>query len=92
MATKKNLILAKQGDEGKVVLEYQKLLQKAGSKIQLNGKFTIGMATAIKCFQKKNKLLVNGYLDTRTAEKLEALAKAKPAKKPVKKTAKPAEK
>ena len=66
------------GDEGKEVLKYQKLLQKAGSKIQLNSIFTIGMATAIRSFQKKNKLAQTGKLDAKTAALLE---KVKPAKK-----------
>lgn len=66
------------GDEGKEVLKYQKLLQKTGSKIQLNGVFTIGMTTAIKSFQKKMKLKETGILDDKTVN---ALEKYKPAKK-----------
>ncbi len=66
------------GDEGKEVLKYQKLLQKAGSKIQLNSIFTIGMASAIRCFQKKNKLAQTGKLDAKTAT---ALEKTKTVKK-----------
>lgn len=69
------------GDESKEVLKYQKLLQKTGSKIQLNGIFTIGMKTAIKSFQKKNGLKVTGELDSKTAVLLEGV-------KPVRKTAK----
>lgn len=60
----------KYGDEGKKVEEAQKLLQKAGSSIQINGKFTIGMASAVKAFQKKNKLKVTGIIDIQTWEKL----------------------
>ena len=59
------------GDEGKEVLKYQKLLQKTGSKIQATGKFTVGMMTAIKSFQKKSNLKVTGKLDAATAKALE---------------------
>ena len=65
------------GDEGKEVLKYQKLLQKTGSKIQLNSVFSIGMATAIKSFQKKNKLNVTGKLDAKTVAALEKYKAAK---------------
>lgn len=70
------------GEESNEVLKYQKYLQKTGSKIQLNKKFTIGMITAIKSFQKKNGLKVTGEIDAKTAA---ALEKVKPAKKTVKK-------
>lgn len=60
------------GDEGKEVLKYQKLLQKTGSTIQASGKFTVGMTTAIKTFQKKNSLKVTGKLDAATVKALEA--------------------
>lgn len=66
------------GDEGKEVLMYQKLLIKAGSKIKTTGIFTIGMASAIRAFQKKSKLAVTGKLDAKTVA---ALAKLKTAKK-----------
>ena len=59
------------GDEGTVVTKYQKLLQKTGSAIKVTGKFTIGMASAIKGFQKKFKLPVTGKLDAKTATALE---------------------
>ena len=71
--------MLKYGDESKDVLEAQKLLQAAGSKIQANGKFTIGMLTAVKSFQKKNKLEVTGRIDMKTMNKLKTFAK--PAKK-----------
>lgn len=70
------------GDEGAEVLKYQKLLQKTGSAIKLNKKFTIGMSSAIRSFQKKNGLKVTGKLDAKTAT---ALEKYRPVKKVVKK-------
>ena len=72
MGVKNVKVYPKYGDEGPEVLKYQKLLAKSGSKIQLNGRFTIGMATAIKSFQKKNKLKVTGIIDIRTAAMLES--------------------
>lgn len=66
------------GDEGAEVLKFQKLLQKTGSTIKLTKKFTIGMASAIRSFQKKFGLVVTGELDTKTAT---ALVNYKPAKK-----------
>ena len=71
----------KYGDEGKRVEEAQKLLQKAGSKIQINGKFTIGMRTAVESFQRKNKLKVTGIIDARTWEKLNAKSEKKTGRK-----------
>ena len=59
----------------------QKLLQKAGSKIQINGKFTIGMRTAVESFQRKNKLRVTGIIDARTWEKLNAKPEKKTGRK-----------
>ena len=69
----------KYGAEGKEVAEVQKLLQAAGSSIKVNGKFTIGMLTAVKCFQKKNGLAVTGQVDSKTMTKLKTYVK--PAKK-----------
>lgn len=71
--------MLKYGDENKDVLEAQKLLKLAGSTIKPTGKFTIGMLSAVKAFQKKNGLAVTGKIDTKTMNKLKALAK--PAKK-----------
>lgn len=82
------------GMEGKEVMEAQKLLKAAGSSITVNGKYTIGMLTAVKTFQKKHGLEVTGKIDAKTMNKLKTYAKpVKPArktaeKKPVKKTAK----
>lgn len=77
--------MLKYGDENKYVLEAQKLLKAVGSTITLNGKYTIGMISAVKAFQKKNGLAVTGKIDSKTMTKLKAAAK--PAKKPARKTA-----
>lgn len=75
----------KYGDSGKNVADAQELLRLAGSKIKVNGEFTIGMVTAVKAFQKKNKLKITGTIDQKTWEKL--LEYKKPVKKaPAKKT------
>lgn len=75
----------KYGAEGKEVAEMQKALQKAGSTIKVNGKYTIGMTSAVKAFQKRNKLQVTGTIDAKTKAKL--MEYLKPAKKPAKKPA-----
>lgn len=74
----------KMGDSGAKVEEAQLLLKKAGSKIQVNGEFGIGMMSAVKSFQKKHDLKVTGIIDLMTWEKLHGKKAAKaPAKKPV---------
>jgi len=75
--------MLKYGDENKDVLEAQKLLKAAGSTITPNGKYTIGMVSAVKAFQKKNGLAVTGKIDSKTMTKLKAAAK--PVKKPARK-------
>ena len=70
----KKSVYPKYGDEGKQVTELQKLLKQNGSKIQINGRFTIGVTTAIKSFQQKNGLKETGVVDTRTWLKLNAKA------------------
>lgn len=76
--------MLKYGDENKDVLEAQKLLKATGSTIEPNGKYTIGMISAVKAFQKKNGLAITGKIDSKTMTKLKAAAK--PAKKPARKT------
>lgn len=71
------------GDKGAKVTEAQKLLQKTGSTIKVTGIFTIGMASAVKCFQRKNKLKYTGIIDLKTWEKLQEYKK--PAKRTVNK-------
>jgi len=65
------------GDMGKKVENVQKLLQRTGSNIKVNGYFSIGMVTAIKSFQKKNNIYQTGTLDSIT---MKALKKYRPEK------------
>ena len=65
----------KMGDKGKAVSDAQKLLKKFGSTIKVTGEFTIGMLSAVKAFQKKNKLPVTGVIDKKTLDKLTAKKK-----------------
>ena len=74
MATKKFAPI-KLGAEGKEVKDCQKALKAAGSKIQLTGKFGIGMMSAVKSFQKKNGLTVTGEIDAKTFLKLSGYLK-----------------
>lgn len=60
----------KYGAEGKEVVEAQVMLQRAGSKIKATGKYTIGMISAVRAFQKKNGIEVTGRLDSKTMRKL----------------------
>lgn len=63
------------GEAGGRVTKAQKLLVKAGSKIKINGVYTIGMVSAVKAFQKRNKLPVTGVIDAKTMNALAAYDK-----------------
>lgn len=67
----------KLGAKGKAVSDIQKLLQKAGSTIKVNGEFGIGMLSAVKAFQRKNGLKVTGAVDKKTLDKLATFKKKK---------------
>lgn len=70
------------GDACPNVKKAQELLQKKGSTIKVTGRYTIGMVSAVKAFQKKNGLKVTGAIDQATWDKLnEKPAKKAPAKK-----------
>lgn len=58
------------GEKSGRVAKAQKLLAKAGSKINSNGVYSIGMVSAVKAFQKRNKLPVTGEIDAKTMNKL----------------------
>lgn len=58
------------GEKSGRVTKAQKLLVKAGSKIKANGVYSIGMVSAVKAFQKRNKLPVTGEIDAKTMNKL----------------------
>ena len=69
----KSVFPLKLNDKGLKVVEAQKYLKKAGSKIEPNGVYTIGMVSAVRAFQKKNGLKVTGRIDKATFEKLSAV-------------------
>ena len=50
----------------KKIRKAQIFLRNAGSRIMVNGKFTIGMTTALSSFQRKHDLPVTGELDILT--------------------------
>lgn len=59
----------------KDIKEAQELLRKAGSTVKATGKYTIGMYTAVKAFQKKHNLAVTGKIDYKTMRKLKTYMK-----------------
>lgn len=66
------------GYEGKEILEICKKLHMAGSSIKPVKKYTIGMYSAVKAFQKKAGLPATGVVDKATWNKLMAV---KPSRK-----------
>lgn len=75
MVKKKTDMAIKYGMEGREIENCQKLLQKLGSKITVNGKFTVGMISAVRAFQKKHDLKVTGEIDVETMKVLKECAK-----------------
>lgn len=73
------------GDEGEIVKDIQERLALLGSKVKVTGKFNIGMLSAVKSWQKKNKLQVTGNVSAFQHNKLVAMTD--PLKKPAKKKA-----
>lgn len=69
------------GDSSDIVKDIQERLALLGSKVKATGKFTIGMLSAVKCWQKKNKLKVTGNISAFQYEKLVTMTD--PLKKPV---------
>lgn len=65
------------GAKGPKVAEAQILLQDCGSRIKVNGQYTIGMIAAVRAFQKKNGLPITGKIDYKTMRKLRSVAKRK---------------
>lgn len=61
---------AKYGDVGSRIEKLQQLLRKSGSNIAVTGEFSVGMVSAVRSFQKKNGLTVNGIIDHETYKKL----------------------
>lgn len=72
------------GDEGDLVKDIQERLALLGSKVKATGVFNIGTMSAVKCWQRKNKLAVSGEMSAFQYNKLVMMTD--PLKKPVKKT------
>ena len=68
----------KYGMEGKMVADAQKALQKAGSTIKVNGKYTIGMVSAVKAFQSASGLKADGIVGPLTWAALDAAVGPQP--------------
>lgn len=68
----------KKGAKGAPVKKAQEMLNKAGArpKVNVNGVFDDAMLTAVKAFQKKNKLKVDGVVGDNTMTAMESGGKA----------------
>lgn len=60
----------KQGARGEVVTQLQSFLASAGSSLKIDGIFGSGTASAVRAFQKKYGLAVDGIVGPKTWEKL----------------------
>lgn len=58
------------GDTGDIVKDIQERLALLGSTVKPTGVFTIGMLSAVKSWQKKNKLQVTGSMSAFQYNKL----------------------
>lgn len=65
-----NGVVMKYGDKGRKVKIAQKCLKKAGSKIDISGKFLISMVSAVRSYQKKRGLNVTGTITIETWKRL----------------------
>lgn len=63
------------GSRGEDVKTLQTLLAKDGSTLQIDGIFGIGTMSAVKAFQKKHNLVVDGIVGPKTWAELDKLAK-----------------
>ena len=80
MANEK-FVAAVLGEESVRIEKIRKLLAKSGSTIKPGKVFDIGMLSAVKAFQKRNKIKITGKVEKATMTKLETFDK------PVRKTA-----
>lgn len=78
----KNPYPIKIGDESDLVKDVQMRLAVLGSAVKATGKFNIGTYSAVKSWQKKNKLRISGELSAFQYEKLVIMTN--PIMKPVK--------
>ena len=80
-----------EGATGEIVIQLQDLLTKAGSRLRIDGYFGLGTRNAVRAFQKRNSLKVDGIVKSDTWVKLLETAGnihiSEPVKKVVKKTA-----
>lgn len=74
------------GDQGETVKDIQERLALLGSKVKATGEFNIGTLSAVKSWQRKNKLQVSGKVSAFQYNKL--IDMTDPLKKPEKKTRK----
>ena len=74
------------GDKGEIIKDIQERLALLGSKVKVTGEFNIGTLSAVKSWQKKNKLQVSGKVSAFQYNKL--IDMTDPLKKPEKKTRK----
>ena len=65
-----NIVVAKKGDNSPYVKDLQNMLIKKGAKINADGIYGSATESAVKDFQKKNKLEITGNIDTNTLNKL----------------------
>lgn len=63
----------RRGSKGEEVRELQTLLAKDGSSLQIDGIFGIGTLSAVKSFQKKHNLVVDGIVGPKTWKELDKL-------------------
>lgn len=50
----------------KKIVKAQVLLREAGSNLEINGEYTIGMVSAVRSYQKKHNLEATGKIDKKT--------------------------
>lgn len=86
MATRKrekNPFPVGMGDSGDLVKDIQERLALLGSKVQATGKFNVGTLSAVRSWQKKNKLQAIGSMSAYQYDKLVTMTDSlkKPAKK-----------
>ena len=68
---------------GEIVIQLQDLLAKAGSNIQIDGKFGLGTRNAVRAFQKRYGLDVTGVVENDTWIKLLEVAGNIKIKEPI---------
>jgi len=71
------------GDKNSTVKDIQERLALLGSKVKATGEFNIGTLSAVKSWQKKNKLKITGEITAAQYKKL--ITMTDPLKKPTRK-------